>query len=142
MKKGRMDESSRHYIAVSLTERKNISEIAAELGKSVSTISREVKAHFTVRRTGGFGKPFNECRTAAISATGSAGNSRLRNANGSGNRLMCATAVPAVLPVRWKSIITKQSAPRKSMNPSGQSHTEESHCPKKKSRGLIRSFLP
>lgn len=62
MKKGRMDESSRHYIAVSLTERKTISEIAAELGKSVSTISREVKAHFTVRRSGGFGKPFNECR--------------------------------------------------------------------------------
>ena len=61
MKNKHMNESNRHYIAIALEERKTLSEIAAGLGKSVSTISREIKHHYTVRRTGGSGMSFNEC---------------------------------------------------------------------------------
>ena len=61
MKNKHMTESNRHYIAIALTEGKSLSQIAANLDKSPSTISREIKRHFTVRRTGGSGSPFNEC---------------------------------------------------------------------------------
>ena len=61
MKNKHMNESNRHYIAIALEEGKTLSEIAAGLGKSVSTISRGIKHHYTVRRSGGSGMSFNEC---------------------------------------------------------------------------------
>lgn len=61
MRKERLNESGRHIVACSLTGGKSISEIAAELGKSISTISREIKAHYVIRHTGAMGKPYNAC---------------------------------------------------------------------------------
>ena len=61
MKKERLNESLRYMIARLLLERKSITEIAKELGKAGSTISREIRNHLTVLHTGGHGMPFNEC---------------------------------------------------------------------------------
>lgn len=62
MGKERLNDTSRHTILVSLAEQKSISEIAQETGKSYSTIIREIDKHYIVRRTGGGGLPFNECK--------------------------------------------------------------------------------
>ena len=61
MIKERFNESLRQLLARYLGERKSLTAIAKELGKAVSTISREVQNHSVLRRTGGGGKPFNEC---------------------------------------------------------------------------------
>ena len=61
VKKERFNESLRQLLAKLLGEGKSFTAIAKDLGKAVSTISREVRNHSVVRRTGGGGKPFNEC---------------------------------------------------------------------------------
>ena len=61
MKNKHMTEPNRHYIAIALTEGKSLSQIAADLEKSLSTVSREIRQHLTIRRSGGSGSPFNEC---------------------------------------------------------------------------------
>ena len=54
----------RIFIEARLTEKKSLSSIANELGKSVSTISREVKGRSSTVKTGAFigRKPFNNCK--------------------------------------------------------------------------------
>ena len=49
-------------IQVGLTENKTLGEIAKELGKSRSTISREIRKHIVIKRNGVYGKGFNECK--------------------------------------------------------------------------------
>lgn len=49
-------------IQVGLTENKTLGEIAKELGKSRSTISREIRKHTVIKRNGVYGKGFNECK--------------------------------------------------------------------------------
>ena len=52
---------SRQLIEHMLNEKHSLSEIAAALMKNRSTIGREVKAHITIRRTGGRGFCYNNC---------------------------------------------------------------------------------
>ncbi|MBQ3696744.1 MAG: IS30 family transposase [Spirochaetales bacterium] len=59
--KGHMTQSDRFLIEKSLNEGKNFKETAQAVGKSQTTISREVKAHFIEMKKGSaFGK-FNDC---------------------------------------------------------------------------------
>lgn len=44
-----------------LSERQSFRQIALTLGKSPSSISREVRAHIQFKKTGGFGRSFNAC---------------------------------------------------------------------------------
>ena len=57
-----MDQNTRYAIKKGLEEHLSITEIAKELGIAGSTVSREIRHHLTVRRTGGQGHPFNDCR--------------------------------------------------------------------------------
>ena len=60
-----------NYLRVTLNERKHIeqslkigksfSKIAEELGRAKSTVSREVQRNSAFRKTGSFGKAFNDC---------------------------------------------------------------------------------
>ena len=57
-----MDQETRYAIKKGLEEHLSLTEIAKELGLAGSTVSREIRNHLTVRRTGGQGLPFNDCR--------------------------------------------------------------------------------
>lgn len=48
-------------IELSLKENKSLYEIACDLGKSRSTISREIRNHYVISKKGTFGHCFNEC---------------------------------------------------------------------------------
>ena len=59
--KGHMTQSDRLLIERSLNEGKNFKETAQAVGKSQTTISREVKSHFVeIKRGYGSGR-FNDC---------------------------------------------------------------------------------
>ena len=62
MVKERLNESNRHNIAIQLGQGKSVSEIATDMGRPYSTIIREIDKHYAVRRTGGGGMSFNECK--------------------------------------------------------------------------------
>ena len=51
----------RATIQISLVERKSVNEIAKEVGKSRTTISREIQKHIITKRTALYGRSFNEC---------------------------------------------------------------------------------
>lgn len=53
--------SQRIEIEIGLTQRRSFRAIAAGLDKSPSTIAKEVRAHLIFRKTGGFGRAFNDC---------------------------------------------------------------------------------
>ena len=61
MVRERLTLESRQIIEHMLNEKHSLSEIAAALMKNRSTIGREVKAHITIRRTGGRGFCYNNC---------------------------------------------------------------------------------
>lgn len=52
---------NRQVIEQMLNSNHRLAEIASALDKSLSTISREIKAHFSIRRTGGRGFCYNNC---------------------------------------------------------------------------------
>ena len=56
-----MNEETRYAIRKGLEEHASLTEIAKRLGLAGSTISREIRNHLIVRRTGGSGQPFNDC---------------------------------------------------------------------------------
>ena len=57
-----MNLEKRYAIKRGLEEHLSITEIAKALGVAGSTVSREIRNHLIVRRTGGMGFPFNDCR--------------------------------------------------------------------------------
>lgn len=57
-----LDLDSRYLIRKGLEERNSFSQIAEQLGVSSTTVSREIRSHFIVKRTGGHGSPFNDCK--------------------------------------------------------------------------------
>lgn len=57
-----MDQEMRYAIRKGLEEHLSLTEIAKELGLAGSTVSREIRNHLVVRRSGGQGHPFNDCR--------------------------------------------------------------------------------
>ena len=52
----------RKIIEESLDHKKSYASIAKDLGKDPTTISKEVKAHVVLKRTGVFGKNYNNCK--------------------------------------------------------------------------------
>ena len=52
---------NRRVVEQMLNSDHRLAEIASALDKSLSTISREIKAHFSIRRTGGRGFCYNNC---------------------------------------------------------------------------------
>ena len=53
--------SGRIAIEAGLNYGKSFKSIAIELGKDVTTISKEVRKHSELRKTGGYGRKFNDC---------------------------------------------------------------------------------
>lgn len=62
MTKKHLSFDERATIQIALKECKSFREIAVEVNKSPSTISREVRNHFVIERKGTYGRPFNECK--------------------------------------------------------------------------------
>lgn len=61
MNKHRLTAEKRYAIQHGLDENKSFTEIGKEIGAAGSTVSREVRNRFIIRRTGGLGRPFNAC---------------------------------------------------------------------------------
>lgn len=57
----RLSLDDRYSIKNLLEERRPFSEIAQNIGVSGSTVSREIKNHYILQRSGGHGIPFNNC---------------------------------------------------------------------------------
>lgn len=51
----------RQAIQIGLNNRLSFKAIGREVGKDCTTISKEVKGHFTFERKGAYGRPFNDC---------------------------------------------------------------------------------
>lgn len=60
-KQKHLDLQSRYVIEHSLNDRMSFKAIARELGKDNTTISKEIRNHFIFRKTGAYGRPFNDC---------------------------------------------------------------------------------
>lgn len=61
-KKTHMTDKERSCILAGIIAGKNFREIADEIGKSQSTVSREILKHRYAEKTGCIGKRFNDCR--------------------------------------------------------------------------------
>lgn len=53
--------SERKQIELGLEERRSLGQIARSLGKSTSTVLREIRKHTARVQSGAFGRPFNCC---------------------------------------------------------------------------------
>ena len=62
MEKKHLTLHDRQCIELMLNDKKSFAEIAVMLGKSKSTISREVKGHIKSIRVGGQGINYNNCK--------------------------------------------------------------------------------
>lgn len=60
-KQKHLDLKSRYVIEHSLDSGMSFKAIAFELGKDCTTISKEIKNHLVFKKTGAYGKPFNDC---------------------------------------------------------------------------------
>lgn len=60
-KQKHLDLKSRYVIEHSLDSGMSFKAIALELGKDCTTISKEVKNHLIFKKSGAYGKPFNDC---------------------------------------------------------------------------------
>lgn len=60
-KKTHMTDAERAMIASGINAGKSFRQIADEIGKSQTTVSREILKHRASERKGCFGKPFNDC---------------------------------------------------------------------------------
>lgn len=60
-KQKHLDLKSRYVIEHSLDTGMSFKAIALELGKDCTTISKEIRNHLTVKKSGAYGKPFNDC---------------------------------------------------------------------------------
>ena len=60
-KQKHLDLKSRYVIEHSLDSSMSFKAIARELGKDCTTISKEIRNHLVFKKSGAFGKPFNDC---------------------------------------------------------------------------------
>ena len=60
--KSHMTENERIAIARGISEGKSFREIAEEIGKSQTTVSREIRKHLICEKKGCLGRAFNDCR--------------------------------------------------------------------------------
>lgn len=74
-----LTQEERNIIEQRLISRESFKSIARELGKDPTTIAKEVKNHIQFRKTGCYGKVFNDCRHRfGCSVTHLCGNLRCR----------------------------------------------------------------
>lgn len=96
----------RREIFLGLNKGASFKAIARAIGKDCTTISREVRAHFTVQRKGTYGRPFNDCRyKGACPVTRFCSDETCkRNACVSCRKLCCKSACEFYEPVICKSL--------------------------------------
>lgn len=56
-----LSNEDRSHIEAGLDNRQSFKEIGEKVGKDCSTISKEVRSHMVFRKTGAYGRPFNDC---------------------------------------------------------------------------------
>lgn len=56
-----LSNEDRSHIEAGLDNRKLFKEIGEKVGKDCATISKEVRSHMVFRKTGVYGRPFNDC---------------------------------------------------------------------------------
>jgi IS30 family transposase len=56
-----LSNEDRSHIETGLNNRQSFKEIGEKVGKDCSTISKEVRSHMVFRKTGAYGRPFNDC---------------------------------------------------------------------------------
>ena len=56
-----LTHEQRKQIETGLQQQDSFKKIAETIGKDCSTISKEVRSHLICRKTGAYGKPFNDC---------------------------------------------------------------------------------
>ena len=56
-----LTHEQRKQIESGLQQQDSFKKIAETIGKDCSTISKEVRSHLIYRKTGAYGKPFNDC---------------------------------------------------------------------------------
>ena len=56
-----LTHEQRKQIETGLQQQDSFKKIAETIGKDCSTISKEVRSHLIYRKTGAYGKPFNDC---------------------------------------------------------------------------------
>ena len=66
-----MSSEDRFSIEAGLNNGQKFKEIGEALGKDCTTISKEVRSHLVYKKTGAYGRPFNDCakrRSCQLSA--------------------------------------------------------------------------
>ena len=53
-----LNSEDRSHIETGLNNRQPFKEIGEKIGKDCSTISKEIRSHMVVRKTGAYGRPF------------------------------------------------------------------------------------
>ena len=56
-----LNSEDRSHIETGLNNRQSFKEIGEKIGKDCSTISKEIRSHMVFRKTGAYGRPFNDC---------------------------------------------------------------------------------
>ncbi|MDY6307393.1 MAG: helix-turn-helix domain-containing protein [Oribacterium sp.] len=56
-----LNSEDRSHIETGLNNRQSFKEIGEKIGKDCSTISKEIRPHMVFRKTGAYGRPFNDC---------------------------------------------------------------------------------
>ena len=56
-----LTQTERIIIEQRLLENQSFKSIGREIGKDPTTVAKEVRSHIHYRRTGCYGKPFNDC---------------------------------------------------------------------------------
>lgn len=56
-----LSNEDRSHIEAGLDNRQSFKELGEKVGKDCSTISKEVRSHMVFRKTGAYGRPFNDC---------------------------------------------------------------------------------
>ncbi len=90
-----LTSNDRSIIQQKLVERESFKSIARELGKDSTTIFKEVKNHIQFRKTGCYGKPYNDClNRMGCSAQHLCGNRQCRRYYCFCNSHSCASLCP------------------------------------------------
>ena len=55
-----LNSEDRSHIETGLNNRQSFKEIGEKIGKDCSTISKEIRPHMVFRKTGAYGRPFND----------------------------------------------------------------------------------
>ena len=92
--KSHMTESERAAIARGISEGKSFREIAEEIGKSQTTVSREIRKHLICEKKGCLGRTFNDCRKRFRCPADGCGDRGCRRASCASCSRWCGSSCP------------------------------------------------